>query len=105
VPLGILRDSLKEIVLMAPSEPLVDEIEQRLLDSLGDVDYDHVELRVTKRGRNTYVLVHIVVSDAFTITSVAGLDEIRNRSERALKGWNPEIVIDMLFVKDPQLAK
>ena len=104
VPLGILRDSLKEIVLMAPSEPLVDEIEQRLLDSLSDVDYDHVELRVTKRGRNTYVLVHIVVGDTFAITSVAGLDEIRNRSERALKGWNPEIVIDMLFVKDPQLA-
>ena len=104
VPLGILRDSLREIVLMAPSEPLVDEIEQRLLDSLSDVDYDHVELRVTKRGRNTYVLVHIVVGDTFAITSVAGLDEIRNRSERALKGWNPEIVIDMLFVKDPQLA-
>ena len=104
VPLGILRDSLKEIVLMAPSEPLVDEIEQRLLDSLSDVDYDHVELRVTNRGRNTYVLVHIVVGDTFAITSVAGLDEIRNRSERALKGWNPEIVIDMLFVKDPQLA-
>lgn len=105
VPLGILRDSLKEIVLMAPSEPLVDEIEQRLLDSLSDVDYDHVELRVTKRGRNTYLLVHIVVGDAFAITSIAGLDEIRNRSERALKGWNPEIVIDMLFVQDPQLAQ
>lgn len=27
VPLGILRDSLKEIVGMAPSEPLVDEID------------------------------------------------------------------------------
>jgi predicted Co/Zn/Cd cation transporter (cation efflux family) len=105
VPLGILRDSLKEIVLMAPSEPLVEEIEKRLLDSLSDVDYDHVELRVTKRGRNTYVLVHIVVGDTFAITSIAGLDEIRNHSERALKAWNPEIVIDMLFVKDPQLAQ
>ncbi len=104
VPLGILKDSLREIVWMAPSEPLVDEIEQRLLDSLGDVDYEHVELRVTKRGRNTYVLVHIVVGDDFTITSIAELDTIRNRSERTLKGWNAEIVIDMLFVRDPQLA-
>ncbi len=105
VPLVILRDSLKEIVWMAPSEPLVDEIEQRLLDSLEGIDYDHVELRVTKRGRNTYVLVHVVVGDGFTITSIADLDAMRNRSERALKGWKREIVIDMLFVKDPQLAQ
>lgn len=105
VPLVILRDSLKEIVWMAPSEPMVDEIEQRLLDSLGTMDYDHVELRVTKRGRNTYVLIHIVVGDTFAINSIAELDGIRKHSERALKGWNPEIVMDMLFVKDPQLAQ
>ncbi len=104
VPLGILRDSLREIVWMAPSEPLVDEIEQRLLDTLKGVDYNHVELRVTKRGRNTYVLVHVVVSKEFTINSIAELDAIRNRSEKALKEWKREIVIDMLFVDDPLLA-
>ncbi len=84
---------------------MVDEIEQRLLGSLTGVEYDHVELRVTKRGRNTYLLIHIVVGDRFTIASVAELDVIRNRSEHALKAWKPEIVMDMLFVKDPQLAQ
>ena len=104
VPLGILRDSLREILWMAPSVPLVDEMEKHLLDSLAGVDFDHVELRTTKRGRNTYVLVHVVVNDNFSIDSIADLDAIRNRSEAALKAWKPEIVIDMLFVKDPRLA-
>lgn len=105
VPLGILRDSFREVVGMAPPELLVDEIEQHLLESLGGVDYKHVELRVTKRGRSTYLLVYVVVGDRFTVSSIADLDAIRRRSELALKSWKPEIVIDILFVEDPLLAQ
>ncbi len=104
IPLAILLESLREIVNMAPPAPLVDEIEQRLLDSLAEVEYDHVELRVTKRGRNTYLLVHVVVSEAFSIRTVAELDAIRKASEAQLVAWNPQIVMDMLFVRDWKLA-
>lgn len=104
VPLGILRDSMREILWMAPPEPLVNDIEEQLLATLADVSYDMVEVRVTKRGRNTYLLVHVVVSEDFRIQSVADLDVIRNRSEAVLKAWRPELVMDMLFVRDPALA-
>ncbi|TXS93604.1 cation diffusion facilitator family transporter [Parahaliea aestuarii] len=104
IPLGILRDSLREIVNMAPPEAVVEDIKARLLATLAEVDYDHVELRVTKRGRNTYLLVHVVVSEAFSIRTVAELDSIRRTSERALVSWNPEIVMDMLFVRDRKFA-
>ena len=89
---------------MAPPEPLVNDIEEQLLASLSDVATDLVEVRVTKRGRNTYLLVHVVVSEGFRINSVADLDAIRHRSEGVLKTWRPEIVMDMLFVRDPALA-
>jgi len=104
IPFGILLESLREIVAMAPPDSVVKEIEQRLLASLDEVDYDHVELRVTKRGRNTYMLVHVVVSEAFSIRTVAELDTIRRASESALRNWNREIVMDMLFVRDEKLA-
>tara|TARA_R110001592_G_scaffold357416_1_gene660753 strand:- start:357265 stop:358185 length:921 start_codon:yes stop_codon:yes gene_type:complete len=104
VPLGILKDSLREIMWMAPAEPVVDEIEQRLLASLEGLDYAKIEFRVTKRGRNTYVLIHFIVGETFSISSFDELDAIRHRSEQALKSWKPEIVMDMLFVKDPELA-
>ncbi len=104
IPLGILRDSMREILWMAPPETLVNDIEQRLLVTLSDVPREMVEVRVTKRGRNTYLLVHVVVSDAFHIQSIADLDTIRHRSSAELKAWRPEIVMDMLFVRDPTLA-
>ncbi|MEH6605603.1 MAG: cation diffusion facilitator family transporter [Pseudomonadales bacterium] len=104
IPAKIMIDSFKEVISMAPQEHIVDDIERRLLESLQQVSVDHVEFRVSKRGRNTYVLVHVVVADDFGIQSISQLDDIRNSSEQHLKNWNPEIVMDMLFVKDPQLA-
>lgn len=104
IPIKIMLDSLKEVIAMAPPELVVDEIKVRLLQTLDDIDYDDVELRVTKRGRNTYLLVHVVVSENFLIASIADLDKIRHRSEGLLKTWNPEIVMDILFVRDQQLA-
>ena len=104
VPLGILRDSMREILWMAPPEPMVTEIEQQLLATLAEVACDRVEVRITKRGRNTYLLVHVVVSEDFRLHSVAELDAIRYRSDAVLKAWRPEIVMDMLFVQDASLA-
>ncbi|MDO8862364.1 cation diffusion facilitator family transporter [Haliea sp. E1-2-M8] len=104
VPLGILRDSMREILWMPPPGSLADDIEQQLLATLAKVAYDRVEVRITKRGRNTYLLVHIVVSEGFKIQSIADLDAIRHHSEAVLKAWHPEIVMDMLFVRDAALA-
>ena len=104
IPVRIMLDSLAEVIAMAPPEAVVEEIEQKLLASLGGVDYDHVELRVSKRGRITYLLVHVVVAETFEVSGIADLDAIRGRSEASLKAWNPEIVVDMLFVRDRSLA-
>jgi cation diffusion facilitator family transporter len=104
IPAKIMIESLKEVLQRAPPDTTVDEIQERLLTSLRGVKTKHVELRVSKRGRKTYVLVHVVVAEHFEIDSVAHLDEIRRKSERDLKEWNPEIVIDMLFVQDMALA-
>ena len=101
IPVKIMLDSLREVIAMAPPEPVVNEIEQRLMATLTEIQYDRVELRVNKRGRNTYLLVHVIVADDFAVNTIAELDLIRSHSTRALKAWNPEIVMDMLFVKDP----
>ncbi|MEH6516369.1 MAG: cation diffusion facilitator family transporter [Halioglobus sp.] len=105
IPAKIMIDSFKEVIAMAPPEVVVDEIEARLLLSLADVRHDHVEVRVSKRGRNTYVLVHVVVAEDFAIKSIAELDDIRDHSDQQLQLLNPEIVMDMLFVKNPELAQ
>ncbi|WP_158770393.1 cation diffusion facilitator family transporter [Paraglaciecola sp. L1A13] len=104
IPGKILLESLKEVVNKAPPETVVKEIERRLKKSLLNINYDHVELRVSKRGRDLYLLVHVVVSDSFANETVSQLDEIRRNSEKEMKKWNPAIMIDMLFVRDRLLA-
>lgn len=104
VPGKIMLDSFKEVIAMAPPVHVVDEIEGRLLQALGDVACEHVELRVSKRGRVTYLLVHVVVADRFVVRDIAELDTIRKHCESELKSWNPQLLMDMLFVRDAVLA-
>jgi cation diffusion facilitator family transporter len=104
IPGKIMIDSLKEVINKAPPQQVVHEIEQRLRKSLSQVSYDHVELRVSKRGRDLYLLVHVVVSESFAHETISQLDEIRRSSELAMKEWNSAILMDILFVKDPLFA-
>ncbi len=89
---------------MAPNEQVSGEIEAVLLKSLIGVNYKKVEFRITKRGRNTYMLVHVIVPVDFPVESIAELDAIRHKTERELIAWNSQIVIDMLFVCDEEFA-
>ncbi|WP_339671184.1 cation diffusion facilitator family transporter [Dasania marina] len=105
IPGRILLDSLREVILMAPPAKVVNEIEAKLFELLGHIPHQLIELRVTKRGRNTYVMVHFVVTEDFKINSIKELDQIRYDTMAALKLWNPEVVLDILFVQDLALAE
>ncbi len=104
IPGRILWDSLKEVILMAPAAELVDDIQQKLNELLGHIPHQLIEFRVTKRGRNTYILVHLVVTSEFKINRIAELDKIRHDTMAAMTAWNPESVLDILFVEDINLA-
>lgn len=103
IPGKIMIDSLKEVINQAPHKSIVDEIERRLKKSLVDIKYDHIEIRVSKRGRDLYLLVHVVVCESFDET-IEHLDNVRQNSEQVMKKWDAAIVMDMLFIKDPELA-
>ena len=104
IPAKIMFASFKEVVAMAPPDHVVDDIEARLLQTLSHINSEHVELRVSKRGRVTYLLVHVVVAEDFVVNGISELDAIRKASEAALKEWDPSILLDMLFIRDIQLA-
>lgn len=104
IPAKVLIASFREVIVMAPPIEIVDEIEQRLMSALEDIQHDLIEFRVYKRGRDTYLLVHIVVADEFSVSSIAELDVIRHASIKKMQQWKPEIVMDILFVKDKSLA-
>jgi len=105
IPGKIFLASLREVIGMAPPDHFVEDIEAKLLSALQDVDKKKVELRVNKRGRSTYLLVHVVVAEEFTINDIDDLDRIRLATATHLRRSMPDLVMDMLFIRNPDLAK
>jgi cation diffusion facilitator family transporter len=104
IPCKIMLDSLKEVINKAPPEAVTAVIEKKLKQTLLAVTYEHVEVRISKRGRDLYILVHIIVDELFSVVTISELDDIRISCEAAMREWNPSIIMDILFIKDPSLA-
>jgi predicted Co/Zn/Cd cation transporter (cation efflux family) len=104
IPFKIMLDSLNEVINKAPPEAISSVVEKKLKQSLSNVPYEHVEVRISKCGRDLYLLVHIIVDESFGLTTISELDEIRKSSEASMRQWNPSIMMDILFICDPDLA-
>jgi len=105
VPVKIMFDSFREVIAMAPPENIVEAIEQQVNESLAGVAFNETVVRVRKRGRNTYLLVHVVVKEDFKVNAIQELDTIRLECQNTLSSWNPEIVADILFTADSNIAQ
>jgi cation diffusion facilitator family transporter len=99
-PLKILFDNTREVISMAPPEPVVDEIEHQLNQATRDIPLDDYDFRVSKKGRNTFLRVYLMVSDDFHFNTVADLDGIREKIDDHMIDYNPEITMDIMFIKD-----
>ncbi len=104
IPFKIMLESLNEVINKAPSEAVSAIIEKRLKKTLVDVPYEHVEVRISKVGRDKYLLVHIIVDESFSVATISELDDIRKKCESEMKEWDPSIIMDILFIRDPELA-
>lgn len=104
IPAKIMLDSLNEVINKAPPEAITKVIEKKLQQSLSAVPYEHVEVRISKTGRDIYLLVHIIVDESFGKVTVRELDTIRKDCEAIMREWNPSILMDILFICDPDLA-
>ena len=104
IPAKIMLESLNEVIHKAPPEAVTLVIEKKLKQTLVAVPYEHVEVRISKSGRDLYILVHIIVAESFSVATISELDDIRISCETAMREWNPSILMDILFIKDPKLA-
>lgn len=104
VPFKILLSNFRELISMAPVESVVKQIDVHLKTAVSDIPLDDYTFRVMKHGRVTFVLVHLIVSDNFQFNTVSELDVIRESVEKQMLAFNPEIVMEMLFIKDREWA-
>ena len=105
VPIGILKESLREILAFAPDPAIQAEVRDRVEGALGDLPVASREIRMMKVGRFLYVLNQIVLSPEFRPGRIAELDSVRERIASALEGVEPTPVVDTLFTEDARWAE
>ena len=104
-PVKILLENFRELIDMAPPQAFQDKIEELMLQAVGGLALDDWEFRIMKAGRNTFILVHLMVSDDFRIDSISELDNIRDGIEKVILGFDPNVALEILFIKDKEWAE
>ncbi len=105
IPLKILKDSMREVLMMAPPQALQEEISSRFYQAIAPYGFRDIRLRMLKTGRYISVLAHITVPEHFRLDRVGELDTIRYQTLADLQAYDARLYIDILFTEDPRLLQ
>lgn len=98
LPVTTIYTGLKEILLSAPGKDIVDKIDDIISEVLSEYDYKNYNFKVTKTGREIYLLIHVqVVNQNTPLYLIKTQDEVRQKTGNALNKLFNHIKIDMVF--------
>lgn len=104
IPYKILKENLREVLIMAPAGDTAEEIEKHLTEAARAFQFDNQVVRIQKYGRETYLNVHMVLDKDYAIDTIDTLDNIRAKLDAKMKAYDPHIVMDLIFVGDEKWA-
>lgn len=103
VPVGILRASLREVLLMAtPDDVLVRRAERVIEEIRADQDVTRVIHHIVKSGRMYFIEIDVVVGPAFALQTVAEQDTLRERVWSALGMSFDDAWLTLSITTDPR---
>ncbi len=97
VPIGVLRDSLREVVLMAPSLEVQQAIHGKLQQVIDGLAFDDYKVRVVKVGRSIYANIYLLADARHQGASLSELDAIRARIHRAMSKISDQLDLDVVI--------
>ena len=97
IPIAIVRDNIKELLLAAPDQDLQEKIREKLRSATRDLPLDKTVIRMVKVGRHTYLHVYMVVAESDRGASINDTDDVRERIITELASAFPGLGIDVIF--------
>lgn len=97
IPIAIVRDNIKELLLAAPDQDLQERIRDKLEAATRDLPLDKTVVRMVKVGRHTYLHVYMVVAESDRGASINDTDDVRERIITELASAFPGLGIDVIF--------
>jgi predicted Co/Zn/Cd cation transporter (cation efflux family) len=105
VPLGMLKGSLREVLMMASDEDaLVAKLEAVLREIQAEHDIVRAVHHVVRSGRTVFVEVDIVVGPDFALQTVAQQDALRQRIWEATGLAMDRAWLSVALTADPRWA-
>jgi cation diffusion facilitator family transporter len=104
IPIRILRDNLREVLLFAPDLTLRSEVESHFKRALPELAKSEYRMRLLKMGNTVNVLIHICPGPGFTLGGLKDLDQMRDKFNAALAEMDARAVADLVFIADMRLA-
>lgn len=101
--IGIVRTSLRELLLLAPGEEVRDRAAKAVGEELAVLDPVEIVYRVLHSGGVLSVMCHIRFDPDRTLV-IADLDAARARALEALNREFPEVELDVVVTGDPKLG-
>jgi cation diffusion facilitator family transporter len=103
MPIGVLRESLREVLLMAtPDDALIQRLEAVTRSIGAERGVQRVIHHAVKSGRMYFIEIDIVVGDGFPLQTVAQQDTLRTRIWRELKVSDDDAWLSVCVTTDPR---
>ena len=103
IPLIILVQNGREVLLYAPDRALQEQVDQLFRDATEELEVQNFRIRMVKFGNTLNIMVHAQLPD-HPNRSLKELDEVRRRFSDSLHVLELRSIADVLFVGDMALA-
>jgi len=104
VPYIIIRDSLNEVLLGAPSMEIQKQVQDILLPELEEINASDYQVRMVKVGRALYVDVYMILEEEHPACHIPEQDRIREHINVLLARDIPHVTADVSFTLDAKWA-
>jgi len=105
IPLRTIRDSIGELLQIAPPPELQDQVRIRLDDAIKEFPAEKKIIRMTKVGRYFYVLLYLIVSPQHSNQNITEMDSLREKAYQEIKDLHPALAMDMVITQEEKWAK
>jgi cation diffusion facilitator family transporter len=100
VPLKVLWDNGREVLLLAPSPEVQEAVKERIAAALEEFPMDDHRIRMLKMGNVIAVTLHLRPANDYRIEGVADLDRVRVAIKDSLDPLDYEVGLDVMFVSE-----
>ena len=105
VPIKIVIDNLKQLLLAAPNPKIQKELKSILATLIQDLPCDQYTVRMTQTGQYPYLYILWLLPQQDKNSTVEQIDKYRNTVANALKQFNSDITVDIIFTEDQSWFK